>query len=74
MIDKLFELPQIPFEVTDHYYGKTISIVSSCDDKRKDGFTLYFSSLDPSIQAAVKKAINKVFDMPGVTRVQVCRR
>jgi len=68
-----FDMPQIPFEVYDYQYGKTVKVVGSCDIGRPDSLTLYFSPSDSNIQKKVYKAVNKVFNKPGVTRVQVCR-
>lgn len=68
------DLPQVPFEVYFAEYDKTVHIVASCDKKRKDSVTLTFQSNDANVSGMVYATVNKAFDMPGVTRVQICRK
>jgi hypothetical protein len=66
-------LPQIPFEVYHPEYNKTVYVVASCDNS-VNSMTIYFDQNEDRIKDEVFNNVNKAFDMPGVVRVQVCRK
>lgn len=71
-IDYNSKLPQIPFEVEYSDYGKTVYVVASCE-KRADSVTLTLPVNAELSAKVVYDAVNKAFDSPGVTRIQICR-
>lgn len=71
-IPQIQEMPQIPFEVYDGVYDKTVHVVSSCEKNNKT-IIVYFDSSTASIEMIVKVLVNKAFDSPGITRIAVCR-
>ena len=71
--DSVSDLPQIPFEVYYADYDKTVHVVAGCD-KVKGSVRLTFKSTDDRISSIVYAAVNKAFDQPGVTKIQICRK
>lgn len=74
MCTNMLDMPHMPFEVYDSSYNKSVYVVSSCSPDTWKSVTLMFSEFDENIQKAVFEAINKSFDQPGVTRIQICRK
>lgn len=69
----IFDMPQVPFEVYDVAYDKTVYVVSSCDKKRKDSITITLKDDANGVERIVRVVMDKAFDRPGITRVQICR-
>lgn len=68
----MIDMPQIPFEVYDKDYNKTIHVMAGC--KLDIGsLVLYFSPIDEKIATKVMTEVNKAFDKPGLTKILVCR-
>lgn len=67
------DLPQVPFEVYYGEYDKTVHVVAGCD-KLKGSVRLTFKSTDDKISGIVYAAVNKAFDQPGITKIQICRK
>lgn len=65
-------MPQIPFDVFDSAYGKTVHVVGSCD-VNDNSLTLHFDPNQIEIEQTVFDGVSRAMDMPGVKRVQVCR-
>ena len=72
MQSSVYNMPQIPFEVYYQDYNKTINVIATCkaDDKT---IVLYFDPSTAKIYHIVQATVTKAFDMPGITRVGVCR-
>ena len=70
----IFDMPQIPFEVFDASYKRTVYVVSSCDKKRTDSLTLTVKNSDGTLSVLVFRLIDLALKRPGITRVQVCRK
>lgn len=68
----IFEMPQIPFDVYDYKYNKTIHVVSSCVHSN-DSILITFDSKDVAISGRVKEKIKFVFDAPGIKKIKICR-
>ncbi len=70
--DSIYNMPQIPFEVYYKEYDKTINVIATCkaDDNT---IVLYFDPSTAKIYPVVQATVTKAFDMPGITRVGVCR-
>ena len=65
-------MPQIPFEVYYQDYNKTINVIATCKADSKT-IILYFDPSTATIYPVVQATVTKAFDMPGVTRVGICR-
>lgn len=68
------DMPQLPFEVYYPDYKKTVHVVGSCDMSKSNSIVMIFDSKAKNISHVVMRQVNKAFDMPGITRVQICRK
>lgn len=69
----MLDIPPIPFEVYYQEYDKTVRVVSSCLKDTWQSETYKLDSKEKLTIEFIKSAVNKAFDTPGVTRVQICR-
>ena len=69
----MIDLPTIPFEVYHQDYDKTVYVVGSCAKDTWKSETYMLDSKERLTIDFIKDAVNKAFDTPGVTRVQICR-
>lgn len=69
----ILEMPSLPFEVYDAAYNKSVHVVSSCKEDTWKSLTLMIEQGIPLPAELILKTAGKMMDMPGKTRLQVCR-
>jgi hypothetical protein len=66
------KMPQIPFEIYDGSYGKTVKVLAGCKDDA-NSHVIYFDSDKLLLLSDITASVNKIFDSPGVKRLLICR-